>query len=125
MAKKECRVQGRFALRDPWWRISCTSRPVGHKFVMKGYPSYSLRTPKTEGRTLVSLFLTECDVDPQFITEFMEWLPEDRHVHLKNVEESLNAFGNHNKTSKERADFAISALSESGIALHLTEIILF
>ncbi|KAI4897650.1 hypothetical protein NFI96_025736 [Prochilodus magdalenae] len=117
-SERKCRVEGRFALRDPWWEISCTAKKFRHKFVMKGYPSYRLRTNlKEDGRSVVSLFLKACDVDPAFVTLFMEWLPESRHVDLSNVEEALNDFGNHN--CREAADYAISLLSKSVAGCHV------
>ncbi|KAL7828040.1 hypothetical protein AOLI_G00311920 [Acnodon oligacanthus] len=115
---KKYRVEGRFALRDPWWEISCTAIQFGHKFVMKGYPSYSLRThPTKEGRTIVSLFLKACGVNSDFVTLFINWLPENRHVDLSNVEEALNDFGNH--INREAADFVISQLSKSAAGFYV------
>ncbi|KAL6460068.1 hypothetical protein MHYP_G00318270 [Metynnis hypsauchen] len=109
---KKCRVEGRFAFRDPWWEISCTASRFGNKFVMKGYPSYSLRTHLTkEGRAIVSLFLKACGVNSDFVTLFINWLPENRHVDLSNVEEALNDFGKHK--NREEAEFVISQLSKS------------
>ncbi|XP_072529579.1 DNA helicase B [Salminus brasiliensis] len=102
--RQKCRVQGRFALRDPWWQISCTASRFNRKFVMKGYPSYSLRTDlQGDGRSIVSLFLKACGVDSCFVTRFMEWLPEDRYVDLTNVEEALNDFGDQTKENEKQA----------------------
>ncbi|XP_046729054.1 DNA helicase B [Silurus meridionalis] len=91
--KKE-RVKGRFPLMNPWWEISCSAQKYKHKLVVHGYPSYKLRTDlKHDYRSMVSLFLKECDVDPFFVTRLMEWLPEDRYVDLINIEEVLCKFG--------------------------------
>uniref|UniRef100_A0A4W4GIR8 UvrD-like helicase C-terminal domain-containing protein n=1 Tax=Electrophorus electricus TaxID=8005 RepID=A0A4W4GIR8_ELEEL len=70
-------IRGCFALKDPWWQISCIAKKIGSKFRLKGNPSYSLRTDvKEEGRAIVSLFLTACGVHSDSVTEFMKWLPE-------------------------------------------------
>ncbi|XP_022526943.2 DNA helicase B [Astyanax mexicanus] len=104
-SKQKYRIQGRFALRDPWWEISCSASRLNSKFVMKGYPSYSLRILRQEeGRSIVSLFLKACGVDSDFVTRFMQWLPVDRHVDLTNVEEALNDFGNQSKENGEQVE---------------------
>lgn len=89
----KCRIDGRFPLRDPWWSITCTVRQGQRKFYVKGYPSYSLRTDLgSEGRSIVSLFLTACGAEPEFVTKFMQWLPENRHVEPANVMDALQDF---------------------------------
>ncbi|KAK7149777.1 hypothetical protein R3I94_009172 [Phoxinus phoxinus] len=91
--KKTYRVEGRFLLCDPWWEITCTVRRGQHKAFVKGYPSYSLRTNlRSEGRSLVSLFLTACRAEPDFVSMFMQWLPNDRHVELVNILDVLQEF---------------------------------
>ncbi|XP_036433461.1 DNA helicase B [Colossoma macropomum] len=117
---EKCRVEGRFALRDPWWEISCTASWFGHKFVMKGYPSYSLRTHlKKDSRTIVSLFLKACGVNSDFVTLFINWLPENRHVDLSNVEEALNDFRKQSNEIREAADFVISQVSKSAAGFYV------
>ncbi|XP_051976730.1 DNA helicase B-like isoform X2 [Xyrauchen texanus] len=87
------RVEGRFPLRDPWWKISCTVGQGKHKSYVKSYLSYSLRTNlRSEGRSLVSLFLNACGALPDFVKTFMEWLPEDRYVEPVNVQDALQDF---------------------------------
>uniref|UniRef100_W5KVT3 Helicase (DNA) B n=1 Tax=Astyanax mexicanus TaxID=7994 RepID=W5KVT3_ASTMX len=115
-SKQKYRIQGRFALRDPWWEISCTASRLNSKFVMKGYPSYSLRILRQEeGRSIVSLFLKACGVDSDFVTRFMQWLPVDRHVDLTNVEEALNDFGNQSKENGEQVESdVLHRISKSG-----------
>jgi len=91
--EKMYRVEGRFLLCDPWWKVTCTVRQGQHKAFLKGYPSYSLRTNlRSEGRSLVSLFLKACKAQPDFINMFMEWLPNDRHVELVNLLDVLQEF---------------------------------
>uniref|UniRef100_A0AAY5EJR2 DNA helicase B winged helix domain-containing protein n=1 Tax=Electrophorus electricus TaxID=8005 RepID=A0AAY5EJR2_ELEEL len=93
-APEQCRIRGCFALKDPWWQISCIAKKIGSKFRLKGNPSYSLRTDvKEEGRAIVSLFLTACGVHSDSVTEFMKWLPESIHVDPINVQDILNDFG--------------------------------
>uniref|UniRef100_A0A8B9GWC2 Helicase (DNA) B n=1 Tax=Astyanax mexicanus TaxID=7994 RepID=A0A8B9GWC2_ASTMX len=118
-SKQKYRIQGRFALRDPWWEISCTASRLNSKFVMKGYPSYSLRILRQEeGRSIVSLFLKPCGVDSDFVTRFMQWLPVDRHVDLTNVEEALNDFGNQSKENGEQVESdVLHRISKSGIVV--------
>lgn len=114
---KKVRVKGRFPLRNPWWEISCGAQQHSRKLVVDGYPSYKLHTDLKNGwRTFVSLFLKECDVEPNFVTRFMQWLPEDRYVDLINVVEALHEFGENIKDTREEADYAKSNIWKSGIS---------
>lgn len=90
-----CRVEGRFALTSPWFEVTCVARRQRNKLVMRGYPSYMLRSDlDREGwRSMVSLFLAACDVHPpEFIKQFFEWLPEDRDITISNLMEVLVEF---------------------------------
>ncbi|XP_056113465.1 DNA helicase B [Rhinichthys klamathensis goyatoka] len=103
--KKMYRVEGRFLLCDPWWKVTCTVRQGQHKAFVKGYPSYSLRTNlRSEGRSLVSLFLKACRAQPDFVNMFMEWLPNDRHVELVNVLDALQEFEDSSPENKAVAE---------------------
>lgn len=122
---KKVRVKGRFPLRNPWWEISCNAQQYSRKLVVNGYPSYTLRTNlKNDSHTLVSLFLKECDVAPDFVTRFMEWLPKDRYVELMNVEEALCDFGKSINSKENETDYVKSQISLSGIGRMLLKCLL-
>lgn len=112
---RKYRVDGRFPLRDPWWLISCTVRQGQRKVFLKGFPSYSLRTDLTpeDGRSIVSLFLTACGANPDFVTMFMEWLPKDRHVEPGNVINTLEDFETSKPEHKAIAEQLKSSVSRS------------
>ncbi|XP_016430115.1 DNA helicase B-like [Sinocyclocheilus rhinocerous] len=89
------KVTGQFHLCDPWWKVTCRVNRGRHRFftLRSSYPSYSLRTNlRSEGRSLVSLFLKECEADPLFVNMFMEWLPNDTDVEPVNVLDVLKDF---------------------------------
>lgn len=90
---REYRVKGRFHLRDPWWKITCT---VQNHFV-KGYPSYGLCTDlRSDGRDIVSLFLKACKASPESVKPFMDWVSKNNYeepVTVINVVDALEAFG--------------------------------
>uniref|UniRef100_UPI003AAE6D86 DNA helicase B n=1 Tax=Centroberyx gerrardi TaxID=166262 RepID=UPI003AAE6D86 len=87
-------VEGRFALRSPWWEVTCSVRRQKGKLVVKGYHSYKLRSDlDREGwRHIVSLFLAACHIEPQFIAQFFEWLPKNTDVSIYNLMEVLGEF---------------------------------
>ncbi|XP_055793255.1 DNA helicase B isoform X2 [Salvelinus fontinalis] len=91
---ERCRVMGRFSLKDPWWEATCTARAARGKLVLQGYPAYRLRSDLQvdQGRSILSLFLTACGVDPQFVTPFFDWLPIGRKVEFANLQEVLSEF---------------------------------
>ncbi|XP_001336777.3 DNA helicase B isoform X1 [Danio rerio] len=93
VGKKTYKVEGRFPLCDPWWEVTCTIRLGRLKAFVKGYPFYRLRTHlKSEGRSLLSLFLTACKAQADHVKMFMDWLPTDRRVELVNVLDVLQEF---------------------------------
>lgn len=93
VGKKTYKVEGRFPLCDPWWEVTCTIRLGRVKAFVRGYPFYRLRTDlKSEGRSLVSLFLTACKAQADYVKMFMEWLPNDRNMELVNVLDALQDF---------------------------------
>lgn len=113
--KKEYRVEGRFLLCDPWWEVTCKIRKGKHKAFVKGYPSYSLRTNlRSEGQSLVSLFLKACRAHPDHVTKFKQWLPEDRHVELVNVLDVLQEFEDSSPENKAVAEQLKAHVSFSG-----------
>lgn len=87
------RVEGRFALRSPWWEVTCTAVSQKKKMILKSYPSYRLRTDldTDEWRSVVSLFLKACNVQPEFAAQFFEWV-QDRDVSISNVMNLLTEF---------------------------------
>uniref|UniRef100_A0A674A4H8 DNA helicase B n=1 Tax=Salmo trutta TaxID=8032 RepID=A0A674A4H8_SALTR len=91
---KRCRVMGRFSLKDPWWEATCSARAARGKLLLRGYPAYRLRSDLQgdQGRSILSLFLTACGVDGQFVTPFFAWLPMGRKVELANLQEVLAEF---------------------------------
>lgn len=101
--KKMYRVEGRFLLCDPWWQITCTVRHGQHKAFVKGYPSYSLRT-NLRSESLVPLFLKACRAQPDFVTMFMQWLPNGRRVELVNVLDALQEFEDSSPENKAVAE---------------------
>ncbi|XP_062865094.1 DNA helicase B [Trichomycterus rosablanca] len=110
------RVVGRFILSDPWWEISCHAQKSGHKLVVNSYlqaASYSLQTMAKKGQTFVPLFLARCGVDSEFVTQFMQWLPQDRCVDLVNINEALRDFGETSQAVKNAADYASLLISKS------------
>ncbi|KAK2892856.1 hypothetical protein Q8A67_012844 [Cirrhinus molitorella] len=111
---KTYRVEGRFPLLDPWWEVTCTIRQGRHKNFVKGFPSYRLRTDLgSEGRSLVSLFLTACAAHPDFVQKFMEWLPNNRHVELVDVLDVLKDFEDSSDENKTVAEQLKSIVSRS------------
>ncbi|XP_066524744.1 DNA helicase B [Hoplias malabaricus] len=116
---RKCRVEGRFALRDPWWEISCKATRQGQKFVIKGYPSYSLRAVQTEDdRCLVPLLLNACGADSNFVTLFTEW-SKNRHVEPGNVKNALNDFGKESNVNKVAADQIIASVTRSDAGFYV------
>ncbi|XP_064796995.1 DNA helicase B-like [Oncorhynchus masou masou] len=91
---KRCRVLGRFSLKDPWWEATCTARAARGKLVLRGYPAYRLRSDLQgdPDHSVLSLFLTACGVDAQFVVPFFAWLPMGRKVEFANLQEVLAEF---------------------------------
>nr|XP_046195729.1 DNA helicase B-like [Oncorhynchus gorbuscha] len=91
---KRCRVLGRFSLKDPWWEATCTARAARGKLVLRGYPAYRLRSDLQgdPDHSVLSLFLTACGVDAQFVGPFFAWLPMGRKVEFANLQEVLAEF---------------------------------
>lgn len=111
VGNKTYQVEGRFPLHDPWWEVTCTIRQGRHKHFVKGFPSYRLRTDLgTEGRSLVSLFLTACRSEPDFVKIFMEWLPNNIHVEPVNVLDVLQDFEDSSPENKAMAEQLIRNL---------------
>lgn len=111
--KKMYRVEGRFLLCDPWWQITCTVRHGQHKAFVKGYPSYSLRT-NLRSESLVPLFLKACRAQPDFVTMFMQWLPNGRRVELVNVLDALQEFEDSSPENKAVAEELKAHVNSSG-----------
>ncbi|ROI15383.1 DNA helicase B [Anabarilius grahami] len=114
---KTCRVEGRFHLCDPWWKVTCTVKRGRCKFfpLPFSYPSYSLRTDlSSEDRSLVSLFLKECGAQPVFVTKFMNWMPNDRNVELVEVLDALQEFEDSSLENKAVAEQLKSSVKNSG-----------
>uniref|UniRef100_A0A3Q3NE21 Helicase (DNA) B n=1 Tax=Mastacembelus armatus TaxID=205130 RepID=A0A3Q3NE21_9TELE len=87
-------VEGRFALRSPWWEVHCCVRRKGNRFVMNGIPSYKLRSDldRQGWISIVSLFLNSCGIDEKIISLLFKWLPPNRDISLYNVAEVINEF---------------------------------
>lgn len=86
-------VTGRFALRAPWWHITCATQGRNN-LILKGTACYRLRTDldRSGWRPLVSLFLMACNVTQESVARFFEWLPEEQYVAIGNLMEVLGEF---------------------------------
>ena len=84
--------------------------------VQRRYPSYRLRSDldRAGWRSMVSLFLTACGVHPpKHLSHFFEWLPQDRHVTLFNLMETLGEFeqaGNAEAAQSLRDQIGVSGM---------------
>lgn len=115
-------MEGRFPLTDPWWQITCrVGRPRNNRVVLHGFPSYALRSDLRgeASRPLAALFLKACNVAPQHVTQFMDWLPKRTDVGLNTLPELLDDFGEVEQ-HKTAADHMKPQVSKSGkwISLH-------
>lgn len=112
--KKDYCVEGRFALRSPWWEVNCHVRWSRGKRVMKGYPSYKLRSDldRKGWISILSLFLNACEVEPDFIRNFFDWLPPNRNVTFSNLDEVVEEFSEGNEAV---AQHITCRLSSSGL----------
>uniref|UniRef100_A0A671N2X4 DNA helicase B-like n=1 Tax=Sinocyclocheilus anshuiensis TaxID=1608454 RepID=A0A671N2X4_9TELE len=123
MPARTYKVTGQFHLCDPWWKVTCRVNRGRHRFftLRSSYPSYSLRTNlRSEGRSLVSLFLKECEADPLFVNMFMEWLPNDTDVEPVNVLDVLKDFEVSAPEHKAVAEQLKSNVINSGWTTHIT-----
>nr|XP_020457158.1 DNA helicase B [Monopterus albus] len=94
-SEKVYQVQGHFALRSPWWQVKCSVQNRGNRLVMKGFPSYKLRSDlDREGWiSIVSLFLRACGVEPEVISHsFFHSLPPNIEISLHNLMEVIDEF---------------------------------
>lgn len=84
---------------------------------MKGFPSYKLRSDldRDDWLHIVSLFLTACGVEEQFVSQLFDWLPEDRDVSLHNLMDVLGEFSKAGK--EEEARMVTSRVSASGLLM--------
>ncbi|XP_062278706.1 DNA helicase B [Scomber scombrus] len=117
--KKVYCVEGRFALRSPWWEVNCCVRVHRDKRVMKGYPSYKLRSDldRQEWIPILSLFLNACEVQPEFISQFFKWLPPNRNVTFYNLEEVVEEFSEGNEAQAQNITSRLSC-SVAGMQVH-------
>ncbi|NWR52527.1 HELB helicase, partial [Regulus satrapa] len=92
-SKKEYQVVGRFPLVGPWWKVNVTTKKLGSKYFVQGYPSYFLQTDVEENnRQVFSLFLKECNVPEEWTKRFFTWLPMESVLSFSNLEEKLKQF---------------------------------
>ncbi|TRY57519.1 hypothetical protein DNTS_023474 [Danionella cerebrum] len=111
---KTYQVWGRFPLCDPWWEVRCTIKKSHGKNFIIGHPFYRLRTYLgSETRSLVSLFLKECQTKPEFVAMFMEWLPNERHMELVSL---LDILKEYEDSSPERKPVAKELISRVNIS---------
>ncbi|XP_053108564.1 DNA helicase B isoform X2 [Hemicordylus capensis] len=86
-------VAGRFLFTDSWWKVNVKVKKSGPYYYVQGYPSYFLQTDAGENQiSIISLFFNACNVPPEFISEFFEWLPEGSSLNFMDLEEILNQF---------------------------------
>ncbi|XP_029016931.1 DNA helicase B isoform X2 [Betta splendens] len=117
-------VEGRFPFMGPWWEVTCSVLKRGAWFVMKGFPSYKLRSDlgREDWIHIVSLFLTECNVEENFVSQLFDWLPENRILSLHNLMDVLGEFSEGGKRDEARmitARVSVSAAWMQVQALHL------
>ncbi|KAM9671645.1 DNA helicase B isoform 1-T1 [Trichechus inunguis] len=95
--KEKCEVFGRFPLTDPWWRVKVQVKPVGRRYHTQGFPSYFLQSDMSPPNQehICSLFLKECRVSDEFITQFSEWVnrvSSYKYLNFGNITEALRTF---------------------------------
>lgn len=97
-------VHGRFALMSPWWEVTCSVQSRGSRHVMKGFPSYKLRSDlnRQDWIHIVSLILTACGTEDEYMTSFFQWLKKTNHrdVSLYNLLEVLDEFSEEGNESQ-------------------------
>uniref|UniRef100_A0A8C8S921 DNA helicase B n=1 Tax=Pelusios castaneus TaxID=367368 RepID=A0A8C8S921_9SAUR len=92
-SQKTYEVVGCFPLVGPWWKVNVKVKSVKSKYFVQGYPSYFLRTDKSENQKgIFSLFFKECDVPANFIEEFFKCFPDTSALNFRSLEEKLNQF---------------------------------
>lgn len=116
-SRDEYQVEGRFPLRGPWWEVTCFTVKQRDRLVVKGFPSYNLRSDLDRQKwiQMVSLFLTACGVEDQHKSLFLNWLPQNRDVSLNNLMEVLCEFSEGG--NKDQARMIITRLSNSGLLM--------
>uniref|UniRef100_A0A8C5Q2L3 DNA helicase B n=1 Tax=Leptobrachium leishanense TaxID=445787 RepID=A0A8C5Q2L3_9ANUR len=99
----EHHVTGVFPLLDSWWSVTVEVKSVKRQYFTQGHPSYDLiedsfdRRDNDGKRSLLSLFLRTCGVNPELVQSFLDWLPEDTLVDFHNLTEII---ANYAKTPK-------------------------
>ncbi|KAG2469181.1 HELB helicase, partial [Polypterus senegalus] len=94
---------GRLPLTDPWWKITVLVRSKESLYSADGYPFYALRTQLgSESKSLMSLFLTSCQVPSENVAIFCQWLfgGKQKEIEFDNLPSILEKF------SKEKLDHA-------------------
>ncbi|XP_069760086.1 DNA helicase B isoform X3 [Narcine bancroftii] len=71
------KVFGHFHFTSPWWKVTIKIYCRQNKWYLQWYPSYSLVHLGQKQISIISLFLTKCDVNPIHIKEFIEYLSRD------------------------------------------------
>uniref|UniRef100_A0A3Q3JID7 Uncharacterized protein n=1 Tax=Monopterus albus TaxID=43700 RepID=A0A3Q3JID7_MONAL len=117
-SEKVYQVQGHFALRSPWWQVKCSVQNRGNRLVMKGFPSYKLRSDlDREGWiSIVSLFLRACGVEPEVISHsFFHSLPPNIEISLHNLMEVIDEFSK--AGNEDTASMITTRVSRSGLLI--------
>ncbi|MGH0175889.1 UNVERIFIED_CONTAM: hypothetical protein FKN15_005898 [Acipenser sinensis] len=117
------KLVGRFSLSDPWWEVTAPVQGGGgrSKLFLQGFPSYSLRTDLGDNpKSVIALFLKECGVVAEHVTQFMEWVPASSRLDFSNLHDLLKDFAdeeyNHSDTVASDIVSRIS-LSDAGKAV--------
>ncbi|KAF7647737.1 hypothetical protein LDENG_00167510 [Lucifuga dentata] len=111
-------VEGRFALRSPWWEVTCCVQRQRNRLVVDGFPSYRLRSDLD--RHVVSLFLTACQVQSDFISQFFKLLPPNRDVSISNLVDILGDFSEGENAAIAQSITAQLSSSVAGRQVHVS-----
>ncbi|XP_045444179.1 DNA helicase B isoform X2 [Pipistrellus kuhlii] len=95
---EECEVSGHFPLTGAWWRVKVQVKPAGSKnYQVQGFPSYFLQSDMSppDQKHICSLFLKDCNVHSDTITEFLAWVNATlgyENLNFENLRETLRTF---------------------------------
>ncbi|XP_032894153.1 DNA helicase B-like [Amblyraja radiata] len=108
-------VFGRFHLTSPWWKVTAKIRCRQRKWELQGYPSYALMHLGQNGKSIISLFLTECRVHSDYITTFFDYFPCFDNLQFSKLFSILQqtADEGEDENKKDFANFIITYISSS------------
>nr|XP_023423371.1 DNA helicase B isoform X2 [Cavia porcellus] len=123
--QKQCKVVGRFPIKGPWWRVKVQVKPAGSRnYQVQGFPSYFLQSNMSppHQKTICSLFLKECGVPSEVVSQFLAWVKEVssyEDLSFENLKETLRTFYKEirKKDKKQFGQSEQQELPESEISL--------